>query len=156
MLQFRAVVELVESFGIGQRLAILDRPPVHDVAHGQLHYLPTLRAWNVGYLHDPGWNVPRRRVRPDVQAYPIDGCVVKDGAVAELHEKLGYRVPESQRSPAFDPPTRPGVVVAAPAYPPSSQRPIPIPESSRVGGEAETPAAAEVVKPKRRASSKRS
>ena len=76
--------------------------------------------------------------------------------LAELHDKLGYRVPDSQRAPVFDPPTRPGVAVAAPPSPPSSQRPIPIPESSRVVGEAEAPAAAEVAKPKRRASAKRS
>jgi hypothetical protein len=48
--------------------------------------------------------------------------------LAELHERLGYRVPESQRTPAtFDPPTHPG------AEPPSSQRPIPVvPESARI------------------------
>jgi hypothetical protein len=45
--------------------------------------------------------------------------------MAELHEKLGYRVPESQRA-AFDPPTRPGAPLAGP---PSSQRPIPIQET---------------------------
>lgn len=49
--------------------------------------------------------------------------------LAELHDRLGYRVPDSQRLPAsFDSPTRPGAVVE----PPSSQRPIPIPESARV------------------------
>jgi hypothetical protein len=75
--------------------------------------------------------------------------------LAELHDKLGYRVPESQRAPAFDPPTRPGVAVAAP---PSSQRPIPIPESSRLVGEAvASPSGSDTTdKPKRRASSKRS
>src|SRR5688572_23362986 len=49
--------------------------------------------------------------------------------LAELHDRLGYRVPDSQRMPSnFDSPTRPGAVVE----PPSSQRPIPIPESARV------------------------
>jgi len=48
--------------------------------------------------------------------------------MAELHDKLGYRVPDSQRPLAFDPPTRPGAPLASP---PSSQRPIPIPESTR-------------------------
>ena len=75
--------------------------------------------------------------------------------LAELHDKLGYRVPESQRPPVFEPPTRPGVVVAAP---PSSQRPIPVPESSRLVGEsAASPSGSDTTdKPKRRASSKRS
>jgi hypothetical protein len=72
--------------------------------------------------------------------------------LAELHDKLGYRVPESQRQGAFDSPTRPGVAVATP---PSSQRPIPIPESSRLVGEA-VPNGSDSDKPKRRASSKRS
>ena len=45
--------------------------------------------------------------------------------IAELHEKLGYRVPESTRTQAFDPPTRPGAPLGGP---PSSQRPVPIPD----------------------------
>ncbi|HEX6767040.1 MAG TPA: phosphorylated adapter RNA export RNA-binding domain-containing protein, partial [Polyangiaceae bacterium] len=73
--------------------------------------------------------------------------------LAELHEKLGYRAPESQRTP-FDPPTRPGVATAGP---PSSQRPIPVPESSRLVGEgADSPTGSDSDKPKRRAGSKRS
>lgn len=67
--------------------------------------------------------------------------------LAELHERLGYRVPESQRAPAappppaFDPPTRPGAAVNL--SPPSSQRPILLPESARVAtGEPAAPAAA--------------
>lgn len=71
--------------------------------------------------------------------------------LAELHDKLGYRVPESQRAPVFEPPTRPGVAVATP---PSSQRPIPVPESARLVGEAG--GTNDTGKPKRRASSKRS
>jgi hypothetical protein len=48
--------------------------------------------------------------------------------LAELHDKLGYRVPDSQRAHTFDPPTRPGAPLGTP---PSSQRPIPVPESTR-------------------------
>jgi hypothetical protein len=74
--------------------------------------------------------------------------------LAELHDKLGYRIPDSQRTGVFDPPTRPGVVTAGP---PSSQRPIPVPESSRVVGDAEDrPTGSDSDKPKRRASAKRS
>jgi hypothetical protein len=73
--------------------------------------------------------------------------------LAELHDKLGYRVPESQRTP-FDPPTRPGVATTGP---PSSQRPIPLPESTRMVGEStDTPNGSDSDKPKRRAGSKRS
>jgi hypothetical protein len=74
--------------------------------------------------------------------------------LAELHDRLGYRVPEAGRTPSFDPPTRPGV---GHAVPPSSQRPIPIPESTRVvtGEGSDLPPAPE--KPRRAASrSKRS
>jgi hypothetical protein len=67
--------------------------------------------------------------------------------LAELHDRLGYRVPESQRAPAaplppaFDPPTRPGAAVNM--SPPSSQRPILLPESTRVAtGEPAAPASA--------------
>jgi len=71
--------------------------------------------------------------------------------LAELHDRLGYRVPESQRPsvpappPAFDPPTRPGAAVNA--GPPSSQRPILLPESTRVAtGEPVAPAVREKAK----------
>jgi hypothetical protein len=75
--------------------------------------------------------------------------------LAELHDKLGYRVPDSQRGATFDTPTRPGVSTAA--APPSSQRPIPIPESTRIEVESvESPKGSSSDKPKRRASSKRS
>jgi hypothetical protein len=73
--------------------------------------------------------------------------------LAELHDRLGYRVPDSQRPGAFDSPTRPGVAVVTPS---SSQRPIPIPESSRVLGDGAAPSGSDTDKPKRRASSKRS
>jgi len=54
--------------------------------------------------------------------------------IAELHEKLGYRVPESTRTQVFDPPTRPGAPLGGP---PSSQRPIPVPpESSQAAPES--------------------
>ena len=74
--------------------------------------------------------------------------------IAELHEKLGYRAPESTRGQAFDPPTRPGATLGGP---PSSQRPIPVPESSRVAPESARhvtgapPAVAPAEKPKRTA-----
>jgi len=74
--------------------------------------------------------------------------------LADLHDRLGYRVPEGGRAPAFDPPTRPGASLAGP---PSSQRPIPVPESSRLvtGEGSDLPPAPE--KPRRTASrSKRS
>jgi hypothetical protein len=69
--------------------------------------------------------------------------------LAELHDRLGYRLPEAPRTPAFDPPTRPGASLAGP---PSSQRPIPLPESARlVSGEgSDEPPAPE--KPRRAAS----
>src|SRR5262245_4521315 len=82
---------------------------------------------------------------------PEDQYGVLVDLLAELHDRLGYRVPESQRTP-FDPPTRPGVAAAGP---PSSQRPIPVPESSLLVGE-ESPTGSDSDKPKRRASSKRS
>jgi hypothetical protein len=79
--------------------------------------------------------------------------------IAELHDQLGYRVPES-RTPArsataFDPPTRPGAQIMET---PSSQRPIPvvIPESSRRSSErpqAAPESKAELPTPTRRASS---
>ncbi len=74
--------------------------------------------------------VRRVKVREAIQnslgALPADDqyAVLLD-LIAELHERLGYRVPESQRAPqTFEPPTRPGASLGGP---PSSQRPIPIP-----------------------------
>lgn len=80
--------------------------------------------------------------------------------LAELHDQLGYRLPES-RTPArsataFDPPTRPGAPMMDV---PPSQRPIPvvIPESSRRASERPQATApeskAELPTPTRRANS---
>ncbi len=69
----------------------------------------------------------REAVQSSLASLPADdqyGLLVD--LVAELHEKLGYRVPESPRP--FAPPTRPGAPLGGP---PSSQHPIPIPESAR-------------------------
>jgi len=78
--------------------------------------------------------VRRVKARESVQ-HAISGLPSEDqytvllDVIAELHERLGYRTPESQRAPlAFDPPTRPGAPLGGP---PSSQRPIPLPESAR-------------------------
>lgn len=80
--------------------------------------------------------------------------------IAELHDQLGYRTPESRQparsATAFDPPTRPGAPMMDV---PPSQRPIPvvIPESSRRASERPQAAApeskAELPTPTRRASS---
>ena len=70
----------------------------------------------------------REAIQTSLSSLPNDDqySVLLD-LIAELHDRLGYRVPESQRAPhAFDPPTRPGAPLAGP---PSSQRPIPVPES---------------------------
>jgi len=65
--------------------------------------------------------------------------------LAELHERLGYRAPDSQRSvAAFDPPTRPGA-----GDPVSSQHAL-VPESTtRISNNAPPPVAEE--KPRRTA-----
>ncbi len=71
----------------------------------------------------------REAVQTSLSALPAeDQYGVLLDLIAELHEKLGYRVPESQRTHTFDPPTRPGAPLGGP---PSSQRPIPVPESTR-------------------------
>src|SRR5262245_2553278 len=66
---------------------------MHDVANGQLHYLPTLRSRNLGDLHDARGHVPRGRVAADVGADPVDGCLVERRPVAELHEQHDALVP---------------------------------------------------------------
>jgi hypothetical protein len=76
----------------------------------------------------------REAVQAALSALPAeDQYSVLLDIMAELHDKLGYRVPESQRPHAFDPPTRPGAPLGTP---PSSQRPIPIPESTRSAPES--------------------
>ena len=71
----------------------------------------------------------REAVQASLSALPAeDQYSVLLDIIAELHDKLGYRVPDSQRPFTFDPPTRPGAAVAVPS---SSQRPIAVPESTR-------------------------
>ncbi len=107
------------------------RRRVIDVAPART---PSSRSPRVGFL-PPELPVAVRRVKvreaiqSSLTSLPADDQygVLLD-LIAELHEKLGYRVSESQRTQAFDPPTRPGAPLGGP---PSSQRPIPLAESTR-------------------------
>jgi hypothetical protein len=100
---------------------------------------PSSRTSRPGFL-PPELPVAVRRVKvkeaiqTTLTALPADDQygVLLD-MIAELHEKLGYRVPESPRAHAFDPPTRPGAPLAGP---PSSQRPIPLAEATRTAPES--------------------
>ena len=74
--QLRAVAELLERFGIGQRLDVLDRLAVHDVAHRELNDLSALGARDVGHLHDLGGNVAWRRVDADVTFDLVDRLLI--------------------------------------------------------------------------------
>src|SRR5205085_7828522 len=85
--QLRSIPELVERVGIGQRLPILDRSPVHDVAYGQFHYFPTLRAWNVGDLDDSGRHVPGCGIPADVRPDRVDAFAIEGEPLAQLHEQ---------------------------------------------------------------------
>src|SRR5437588_3957948 len=86
-LQLHAVYELVERLRVGERLAVLHRPAVHDVAHGQLHYLPTLRPWNVADLDDARRGVPRGRIPADLAADVLDEPLIEREAVPQADEE---------------------------------------------------------------------
>src|SRR5690349_7656573 len=107
---------------------------------------PSSRTSRPGFL-PPELPVAVRRVKVEeaiqatLTALPSDDQygVLLD-MIAELHEKLGYRVPESPRAHGFDPPTRPGAPLGGPSSqlgtPPSSQRPIPLAEATRTPPES--------------------
>src|SRR5262245_11888069 len=48
--ELRAVAEMLQRLGVGERLDILHRPPVHDVAHRELDDLVRLGARDVRHL----------------------------------------------------------------------------------------------------------
>src|SRR5881394_3613358 len=86
-IQFGSIRVLVERLGIGQRLAVVDRAPMHDVAHGQLYYLPTLRPRNLVDLQDSGRHVPGCRVGADLRTDAIRQRLVEDDPVAQPDEE---------------------------------------------------------------------
>ena len=57
--------------GVGQRLDVLHRPAVHDVAHRELDDLAALGARDVGDLHDLRRHVARRGVVADLLLDPV-------------------------------------------------------------------------------------
>ena len=61
-----AVAEVLQRLGVGERLEVLHRPAVHDVAHRELDDLAALGARDVGDLHDLRRHVARRRVLADL------------------------------------------------------------------------------------------
>src|SRR4030095_11050321 len=86
-LQFFAIAELRECFGVRERLDILDRYPMDDVAHRELDDLVALRARNVGHLHDLRRNMARCRIGPNVLANLVDERLIEHDAVGEADEQ---------------------------------------------------------------------
>src|SRR6266545_4655624 len=86
-LQLGPVGELLQRLGVRERLAVLHGAPMHDVPHGQLHYFPTLRPWDVRHLEDSGWDVPGRGIRADLRADPLYFAVVQRQSFAQLDEE---------------------------------------------------------------------
>jgi hypothetical protein len=121
------------------RRRVIDVAPARPAA-------PAARAPRPGFL-PPELPVAVRRVKvrealqTSLSSLPKeDQYGVLLDLIADLHDQLGYRVPESQRlTGVFDPPTRPGVTLSGP---PSSQRPIPVPESTRTPESARQPTGA--------------
>src|SRR5437899_1019741 len=95
------IAELLERFGIGERLEVLDRQAVHDIAHRKLHDLVALRPRYVGHLHDAGRYVARRRVGANVRANPLDERFVERNAVLKLYEQHDAHVAHFARWPVL-------------------------------------------------------
>src|SRR6266581_3413499 len=99
--QLRAVPEVLERFGIGERLEVLHRPAVNDVAHGELDDLVRLGAGNIGHLHDFRRHVPRGGVRADPVLDLCDERVIEREPLAELHEQHHAHVADLPRGPGL-------------------------------------------------------
>ena len=50
---------MLQGLGIGERLGIMHRPSVDDIAHGKLGYLAGLGTRNIGDLKNSRRNVAR-------------------------------------------------------------------------------------------------
>src|SRR5438552_4904425 len=98
-LQLVAIPEFFERLGIGQRLDILDRLAVHDIAHRQLDDLPALGARDVADLHDLRRYVARRGVGADLLLDAVDQCLVERDAVAQADEQHHTYVAHLARRP---------------------------------------------------------
>src|SRR5438105_10017472 len=98
-LQFVTIPEFFERLGIGQRLDILDRLAVHDIAHRQLDDLAALGARDVADLHDLRRYVARRRVGADLLLDAVDQCLVERDAVAQADEQHDTYIADFARRP---------------------------------------------------------
>src|SRR6185295_16617631 len=64
-LQFGTIAKMFERVGVRERLAVLHRPAVNDVPHGQLDDLTASGTRDVADLDDARGNVAGRRVFAD-------------------------------------------------------------------------------------------
>ena len=79
--------QLLERFGVRERLDVLHRPAVHDVAHRELGELAAARPRQIRHRDDPRRDVARRRARADPAADLGDEIVGQRGAVAQDDEQ---------------------------------------------------------------------
>src|SRR5215472_13849295 len=86
-LQLGPVAKLLERFRVRQRLDVLYRLAMDNVAHCELHDLAALGARDVGDLDDLGWNVPRCRCDSDVLLDLVDQRRVEHETVTKTHEQ---------------------------------------------------------------------
>src|SRR5438552_4110601 len=98
-LQFVTIPEFFERLGIGQRLDVLDRLAVHDIAHRQLDDLAALGARDVAHLHDLRRHVTRRGVGADLPLDPIDQRLVEGDTVAQADEQHHAHIAHFARRP---------------------------------------------------------
>src|SRR5258708_26278212 len=98
-LELGPVAKLVQYLGVGQRLEVLHRQAVHNVAYRQLDDLAALGARDIAYLHDLRRHMPRRRVGADLPLDAIDQGVVERQPVAEPNEQDDAHVADLARRP---------------------------------------------------------
>src|SRR3989304_10170610 len=85
--QFGNILKIRERLGLGERLHVIHRPAVNDIAHRKFHDLAALGRGDVGYLDDLGRHVARRSVAPDLSLDAACQSLIEPGPLAQPDEE---------------------------------------------------------------------
>src|SRR6185437_12962775 len=84
--QIRQVAEMLERLRIGERVHILDRQSMNDIAYRELGEFPRQRTGEVGNGDDFSGHVPGCRVCPDGVADLLAQGLIESNTRLEAHE----------------------------------------------------------------------
>src|ERR1700722_657221 len=83
---------MLERVWIGERVAVVHRPSMNDIAHGKLGELARKRARHIGDRDDLGRHMPRRGAREDDAADLLIECGMERVPALQAHKETDAHI----------------------------------------------------------------